>query len=160
LFFYLTADLRDSTNFNDMSTLFYERTLSPFDLLFKDFFNSELNFQPAVNAKISHPVDIYENKNGLHFEVACTGLSKSDVDINIEGDILKISYNKPKEDDCCEVNDCNYIYRGVARRSFNLGYKIASKFDLSKAEAVMENGLLVISIPFAKESKPQVLKIK
>jgi len=31
---------------------------------------------------------------------------------------------------------------------------------LSKAEAVMENGLLVISIPFAKESKPQVLKIK
>ena len=143
-----------------MSTLFYERTLSPFDLLFKDFFNSELNFQPAVNAKISHPVDIYENKNGLHFEVACTGLSKSDVDINIEGDILKISYNKPKEDDCCEVNDCNYIHRGVARRSFNLGYKIASKFDLSKAEAMMENGLLAIRIPYADEAKPKMLKIK
>ena len=143
-----------------MSTLFYERTLSPFDLLFKDFFNSELNFQPAVNAKISHPVDIYENKNGLHFEVACTGLNKSDVDINIEGDILKISYNKPKEDDCCEVNDCNYIHRGVARRSFNLGYKIASKFDLSKAEAMMENGLLAIRIPYADEAKPKILKIK
>ena len=143
-----------------MSTLFYERTLSPFDLLFKDFFNSELNFQPAVNAKISHPVDIYENKNGLHFEVACTGLNKSDVDINIEGDILKISYNKPKEDDCCEVNDCNYIHRGVARRSFNLGYKIAPKFDLSKTEAMMENGLLGIRIPFADEAKPKTLKIK
>ena len=96
----------------------------------------------------------------MHFEVACTGLSKDDVNIDIEGDILKISYNKSKEDECCEVNDCNYIHRGVARRSFNLGYKIVSKFDLLKAEAMMENGLLVINIPFAKTSKPQVLKIK
>ena len=85
--------------------------------------------------KISHPVDIYENKKGLHFEVACTGLSKDDVNIDIEGDILKISYNKSKEDECCEVNDCNYIHRGVARRSFNLGYKIVSKFDLLKSRS-------------------------
>ena len=143
-----------------MSTLFFERTLSPFDLLFKDFFKSELNFQPAIEAKISHPVDIYENKNGLHFEVACTGLSKEDVEINIEGDVLKISYNKPQEEACCEVDDCNYIHRGVAKRSFNLGYKIASKFNLPQATAEMKNGLLKISVPFAEEAKPKVLKIK
>jgi len=143
-----------------MSTLFFERTLSPFDLLFKDFFKSELNFQPAIEAKISHPVDIYENKNGLHFEVACTGLSKEDVEINIEGDVFKISYNKPQEDACCEVDECNYIHRGVAKRSFNLGYKIASKFNLPQATAEMKNGLLKISVPFAEEAKPKVLKIK
>jgi len=143
-----------------MSTLFFERQLSPFDLLFKDFFKSELNFQPAIEAKISHPVDIYENKNGLHFEVACTGLSKEDVEINIEGDVLKISYNKPQEDACCEVDECNYIHRGVAKRSFNLGYKIASKFNLPQATAEMKNGLLKISVPFAEEAKPKVLKIK
>jgi len=143
-----------------MSTLFFERTLSPFDLLFKDFFKSELNFQPAIEAKISHPVDIYENKNGLHFEVACTGLSKEDVEINIEGDVLKISYNKPQEEACCEVDECNYIHRGVAKRSFNLGYKIASKFNLPQATAEMKNGLLKISVPFADEAKPKVLKIK
>jgi len=143
-----------------MSTLFFERQLSPFDLLFKDFFKSELNFQPATEAKISHPVDIYENKNGLHFEVACTGLSKEDVEINIEGDVLKISYSKPQEDACCEVDECNYIHKGVAKRSFNLGYKIASKFHLSQATAEMKNGLLKISVPFAEEAKPKVLKIK
>jgi HSP20 family molecular chaperone IbpA len=159
--YFLTADLRDSTNFiNDMSTLFYEKTLSPFDLLFKDFFNSELNFQPAINAKISHPIDIYENKNGLHFEIACTGLNKDDINISIDGDTLKISYNKTKEENCCEINECNYIHKGIAKRSFNLGYKIASKFDLLKSEATMSNGLLTIIIPFAKESKPQILTIK
>ena len=139
-----------------MSTLFFERQLSPFDLLFKDFFKSELNFQPAVEAKIPHPVDVFETKYGLHFEVACTGLSKEDVSLDIEGDILKISYNKEAK----EYEDRTYIHKGVAKRSFNLGYKIASKFDLSRAEAMMENGLLGIKIPYAEEAKPKSIKIR
>lgn len=143
-----------------MSTLFFERHVSPFDLLFRDFFKSELDFQPAAEAKISHPVDIYENKNGLHFEIACTGLTKSDIEINIEGDILKISYNKSKDEVCCEVDDCKYIHRGIAKRSFNLGYKVASKFKLSESSAEMKDGLLKISVPFAEEAKPKALKIK
>jgi len=138
----------------------FERQLSPFDILFKDLFKSELNFQPANEAKFPHPVDIYENKDGLHFEVACTGLTKEDVNLNIEGDVLKISYDKNDDNSCCDVNDCNYIKRGIARRSFNLGYKIANKFNLTKAEAEMKNGLLKISIPFAEESKPKQLTIK
>ena len=143
-----------------MSILFFEKQLSPFDLLFRDFFKSELDFQPAIEAKISHPVDIFENKHGLYFDVACTGLSKEDIEINIEGDVLRISYNKPKDEACCETNECSYIHKGIAKRSFNLGYKIASKFDLSKAEAMMENGLLAIRIPFAEEAKPKTLRIK
>ena len=143
-----------------MSTLFFERHISPFDLLFKDFFKSELNFQPAIEAKITHPVDIYENKNGLHFEVACTSLTKEDIEINIEGDVWKISYNKPQDESCCETNDCNYIHKGIARRSFNLGYKITPKFNLTKASAEMKNGLLKISVPFVDESKPKTLQIK
>ena len=143
-----------------MSTLFFERHISPFDLLFKDFFKSDLNFQPAIEAKITHPVDIYENQDGLHFEIACTGLDKNDVDINIEGDILRVSYNKSEDDKCCDVNDCTFLHKGIARRSFNLGYKVASKFKLSESEAEMKNGLLKISVPYAEEAKPKALKIK
>jgi HSP20 family protein len=143
-----------------MTPFIPERHLSPFDLLFKDFFRSELNFQPAIEAKISHPVDIYENQDGLHFEIACTGLDKNDVDINIEGDILRVSYNKSEDDKCCDVNDCTFLHKGIARRSFNLGYKVASKFKLSESEAEMKNGLLKISVPYAEEAKPKALKIK
>ena len=143
-----------------MTPFIPERHLSPFDLLFKDFFRSELNFQPAIEAKISHPVDIYENQDGLHFEIACTGLDKNDVDINIEGDILRVSYNKSEDNKCCDVNDCTFLHKGIARRSFNLGYKVASKFKLSESEAEMKNGLLKISVPYAEEAKPKALKIK
>jgi HSP20 family molecular chaperone IbpA len=64
-----------------MSDLFLT---SPFDILFKDFFNTNSPFTPATEAKYSHPVDIYEDDNGLHIEVACTGLDKDDIDIIIE----------------------------------------------------------------------------
>ena len=74
--------------------------------------------------------------------------------------VLKISYTKKEEDKCCDVNDCNYLHKGIARRSFNLGYKVTSKFKLADSTAEMKNGLLKISVPFAEEAKPKALKIK
>jgi len=139
---------------------FIEKQLQPFDVLFKNFFESASPFQPAVEAKPAHPVDIYENKEGLFFEIACTGLSKEQVDLSVEGDVIKFSHNKNIDDVCCDVNDCEYIHKGIARRSFNLGYKVATKYDLSQAEAEMQNGLLKVHVPFAKEAKPKTLKIK
>ena len=129
----------------------------PFDVLFKNFFNNDSFFAPALETKISHPVDIYETKEGLHFEIACTGLSKEDVSINIEGDILRVIYEKDGDN---EIDVTNFIHKGIARRSFNLGYKVSSRFDLQNADAQMINGLLTISIPFAEQAKPKALAIK
>jgi len=137
----------------------FENQIHPFDILFKNFFDTNSPFSPAVESKFPHPVDIYENKEGLHFEVACTGLTKEDIHLSLEGDVLRIIYEKD-ESKCCDVNDCNYIKKGIARRSFNLGYKIVNKFDLSKSQAEMNNGLLKVSIPFAKESLLKTITIK
>lgn len=135
---------------------FIQRGLDPFDILVRNFFNSELTFAPVNEAKIQHPVDILETEEGLHFEIACTGLTKKDIEINIEGDVLRITYDKGEDN----LPEGTWIHRGIARRSFNLGYKVASKYSLASADAEMTNGLLKISIPFADEAKPKVLKIK
>jgi HSP20 family protein len=136
-----------------------ETVFTPFDILFRNFFDRESHFDIINNVKIPHPVDIYENKNGLVFEIACTGLTKKDVEINIEHDILRVTYQRPTITEDTEIEDKSYHAKGIARRSFNLGYKVASRFQLSKADASMENGLLVISIPFAEEAKPKKLSI-
>ena len=139
-----------------MSTLFLERHLSPFDILFRNLFNAESQFTPALQSKQPHPVNIFYDDKGLHFEVACTGLTKKEVDINIEGDILKVSYKKPETDEFHEGT----IYNGLSKKSFNLGYKIAPKFDLSTTEAELANGLLTIFVPLAEDAKPKSIKIK
>ena len=140
-----------------MSTLeIFERHISPFDILFRNLFNAESQFAPALQSKQPHPVNIFYDDKGLHFEVACTGLTKKEVGINIEGDILKISYKKPENEEFHEGT----IYNGLSKKSFNLGYKIAPKFDLSGATAELANGLLEIFIPIAEEAKPKSIKIK
>jgi molecular chaperone IbpA len=135
---------------------FIQRGVDPFDILVRNFFNSEPTFAPVFDAKIQHPVDIIETEDGLHFEIACTGLTKKDIEINVEGDILRISYDKDRDN----VPEGTWIHRGIARRSFNLGYKIAPKFSLANADAEMNDGLLKITVPYADEAKPKVLKIK
>jgi len=130
-----------------------------FDVLFRDLFNAHSRFGSISEIKIPHPVDIYEHSDGLVFEIACTGLSKNEVDIDIELDVLKVSYNKPKQHDG-EEEARTYQCRGIARRSFNLAYKISPKYTLSESTAAMENGLLIITIPFAEEAKPKKLQIK
>ena len=135
-----------------MSTLFYER--NPFDILVRNFFQDASQYRPLAESKLPHPVDIYERDNGLGIDIACTGISKEDIEILIEGNIIRVNYNKPDEEDLGE-----FIYKGIAKRSFNLGWKIDSKFNLSKATAEFKNGLLKVVVPFAKGSEPKTLKI-
>jgi len=135
-----------------MSTNFSE-----FDILFHNFFYPTSGFGSAATTKQPHPLNIYYDETGLHFEVACTGLTKDDVKIGIEDDILKISYDKPEDEK--ELHP-GTIHRSLSKKSFNLGYKISSKYDLNKADGKLENGLLEIFIPITEKAKPKTLKIK
>ena len=129
--------------------------LSPFDILIKDFFNSDTEFRPAHQTKINHPVDIYEANDGLNIDIACVGLTKKDIEITVEGDILKVEYNRDKS-----KTDETYVHRNIAKRSFNLGWRISRRFDLSKLNAKLELGLLQLSAPLTEDNKPKTVTIK
>ena len=129
--------------------------LSPFDILIKDFFNTDTEFRPAHQTKINHPVDIYEANDGLNIDIACVGLTKKDIEITVEGYILKVEYNKDKS-----KNDETYVHRNIAKRSFNLGWRISRRFDLNKLDAKLENGLLHLFAPLTEDNKPKTVTIK
>jgi HSP20 family protein len=139
-----------------MGTILLNRHLSPFDILVKNFFQSEEQFQTPNNKIINHPVDIYEDDDGIYFDIACTGLNKKQIDVNVENDILKVSYKR----ESTELVDKHVHYSGIAKRSFNLGWKIARRFDLAKIEASMKDGLLKLFIPLTPENKPKTVSIK
>lgn len=139
----------------------HNTSMDVFDVLFKNFFNNESVFSPVFDTKIGHPVDIYENETGLHFEIAGTGLTRDDIKISIDGDVLRVSYDKNDDEKYTEFVECKYHHKGISKKSFNLGYRIPlSKFDLNSAEAKMENGLLKIHLPIVETAKPKTLKIK
>ena len=131
---------------------------SPLDVLVKNFFDKDAIFDKPSRQAVTHPIDVFEDHNGLTFEVACVGLDKKDVNISIEGDILKVSHKKGEQQQSTE--DKCYYHTGVRKSSFDFGWKVARRFNLSKANAEMKNGLLCILIPYATEAKPKTLTIK
>ena len=141
-----------------MGTLFLEKRFSPLDILVKNFFNAEQEeFQQPNNRIINHPVDIYEDKTGLYFDIACTGLTKKQIELKVEDDVLRVIYTK-KDDK--EEKDLHHYHSGIAKRSFNIGWKIARRFSLPEIEASMKDGLLKLFIPLQPESKPKTVSIK
>ena len=141
-----------------MGTLFLEKNFSPLDILVKNFFNAEQEeFQQPNNRILNHPVDIYEDKDGLYFDIACTGLTKKQIELKVEDDILRVIYTK-KDDK--EEKDLHHYHSGIAKRSFNIGWKIARRFSLPEIEASMKDGLLKLFIPLTPESKAKTISIK
>jgi HSP20 family molecular chaperone IbpA len=131
---------------------------SPFDILVRNFFQDSGTYLPLQDTKIAHPVDIFETDLHLVFEIACTGISKDEIKILTQSNILRVSYDRGKEEAATSVKQC--LYRGIARRSFNLGWKVDSKFDLTKADASFADGLLKIKVPYSKGSELKTLQIK
>ena len=135
--------------------------LDPFDLLWRDLFDTQSHFA-AITQKVTHPVDIFETEDGIRFEIAAVGLDKEDISIIVDGDQLRITYEKPNKAEEAP------IYRGIKRSSFSITWKISTKFDLGKLEASLDKGLLVLTIPVAEGkavkqiqiSTPKALKAK
>ena len=136
-----------------MTTYLKEWTMDPFDIVWKNFFDGQSNYN-TLQQKINYPVDIYETDNGLCFELAVVGLDREDLEILVEGDTLRVTHDGKQD------QERNYIARGIARRSFDLAWKVASKFELSKLTAKIDKGLLIIDIPYSESKAPKKINIK
>ena len=135
-----------------MTQLLRPFELDPFDLLWRNLQDTQSHFA-AITQKVTHPVDIFETQDGIRFEVAAVGLDKEDINIIVDGDQLRITYEKPNTPEEAP------IYRGIKRSSFNTTWKISTKFDLSKLEASLDKGLLILSIPVAEGKAVKQIQI-
>jgi HSP20 family protein len=135
----------------------------PWDIMFRNLFETDSFFLPAINANFKYPVDILEDEKSLNIEIAVAGIEKDDIEIEEQDGVLRVTYNKQEEEDNCEEK--HYIQRSIAKRAFNFGWRISEdKFNLKKIDAKMDKGILKISIPkFDEEEKPLIkntIKIK
>jgi molecular chaperone IbpA len=136
-------------------TVLNERVLNELDLVFKNFFDQR-PYTSIRESKIGYPVDIIKSKDHVRFEIAAVGLEKSDIEITLEGKTLRVSHRPDKGLE----TEIIYLHRGIARRAFDLAWKLSNDLDTDKAHATMDKGLLTIELPFAGERLPKQLIIK
>jgi len=131
--------------------------MEPWDILFKDLFNHNSFFLPAIETKTSYPVDIREIDKGLVFDIAVAGINKEDINIDECDNVLTIAYTKEGSG---EEDAKNYIHKSIARRSFSFAWKISDRYDLKNIEAAMDKGILTVVVPKAENKEISKKKIQ
>jgi len=97
----------------------------------------------------SYDTESYASKDqDFSVEIPLPGLSKNDIELEVVGKTFTIK-TKLKE-------PTGYLKR---YQDYRYSYQLTDKYDLSKVEAAMVNGLLTIKVPL-KEYKTESLKIE
>lgn len=119
------------------------------------FFNSTIGDFVGSDVIATHPrVNIIEHKKNFEIELAAPGLKKSDFNISLEDNNLKISVSK-KEEKIENEEERKYRRREYSFVSFERSFFLPEGVDESKIDASYEDGILSICLPKIEIQKPE-----
>ena len=133
-------------------TLIRCNTLNPIDRAFDQFhhgllpfFNGFTNGDTAVDAKESMRLprtNIEETDDSFVFSMEMPGLTKKDVQVALENDVLLIKGERTEK-----AEEKNLLRREIRSTKFERSFKIGDTVEQDKIKAKMENGLLSVTLP-------------
>ena len=100
------------------------------------------------------PYNIRKEGDKFQIEIALAGVTKEDLEINLEDGQLTISHD-PEETQV----DVEYLHRGIAQRKFKRTWTLSD--DVIVKGAQMKNGMLYVELEriVPDEKKPRTIKI-
>jgi len=129
----------------------------PVNPFFNDVFDSILNDTFIGDKLISRvpAVNIAENENEFHIELAAPGLKKEDFKINLDKSVLSVSADKKVE----VVEGTKFSKREYNYTSFTRSFTLPETVDHSKIDAEYIDGVLKLTVAKREEAKFQSREI-
>ena len=116
----------------------YRRSTVGFDRLFDMLENSSF----GNGGENYPPFDLIKTgENDYRIELAVVGFKQDDIDITAQQNVLIVSGSKKEEN---ETKGADYIYRGIANRSFERRFALADHIQVRGAD--MKDGMLQIEL--------------
>lgn len=109
---------------------------------------------------ISHwmpAVDVAEHEEEYQVKVELPGISKEDVNITMQENILTIRGEKKQEK---ESKGSSYHHVERSYGSFQRSFTLPTSVKHDKVEAAFNDGLLTVTLPKAEEAKPKQIDVK
>lgn len=128
------------------------RALIGFDTMFDQM---ERRYANSVTTNYPPHNQIKTGENEYLIQLAVTGFSKSEVQVEVEANVLTIRGESTDTEYAAEA----YLYRGLATRDFVKEFPLAEHIEVRGAE--MENGMLNIKLVrnIPESAKPKVIDI-
>lgn len=127
----------------------------PFVRLMDTFFNGEAT-QELSNRNWSPAVDIRETEDAYMVHAELPGLSKDDINITLENNILKLTGERRFEKD---VDEEQFHRVERAYGTFTRAFSLPSRVDSDGVEAKFKDGVLTLTVPKVEEAKPRRIDI-
>jgi len=120
---------------------------------FDDLFNTIEQVANGVKNSKYPPYNIIKNVDTILIEIAVAGFQKEDIEIFIEKDVLYVTGKHEEKD----VE--NYIYKGIAKRSFKHEFPLQKYFEV--VDASIKDGILKVYLKntVPEESKKKIINI-
>ena len=116
----------------------YRRSSVGFDRLFDMLENSSF----GNGGENYPPFDLIKTgENDYRIELAVAGFKADEIDITAQQNVLIVSGSKKEES---ETRNADYIYRGIANRSFERRFALADHIQVKGAD--MKDGMLQIEL--------------
>lgn len=107
-------------------------------------------------SNVTAPVNIKETEATYQVDVVAPGLKKEDFNINVEKDVLTVSFEQQEEQK--ETTD-KYIRNEYQFRSFKRNFTLSDKINTAGISAAYVDGVLSISLPKAEPNETTTRKI-
>ncbi len=102
------------------------------------------------------PVDIRETADDYEVVAELPGMTKKDVSVTLEDNVLTISGSREFENNETEGT----IHRKERTYgSFTRAFTLPSRADVNKVKATFKNGLLTLRVPKAEEARSRQIEI-
>lgn len=134
----------------------YVANREPFFRLFDTFFNQEGQNEEVSNRTWTPAVDIQETEEGYRLHAELPGLTKADINITLENNVLRLSGDRKFEKD---VKKESYHRIERAYGTFTRSFALPQQVDSEKVQAAFDNGVLTITVPKAEKARPRKIEI-
>ncbi len=127
-----------------------------FDRLFDGFLTTRN--EEGVTTMWTPRVDLSETADAYVVELDVPGVSREDININFHDNTLSISGERKSEKK--EEGKGEYVRVERQYGSFYRSFTLPKTVDTEKIDARYEDGVLVITVPKAEESKPRKIDVR
>jgi len=99
--------------------------------------------------------DIYENENTLTVVLEMPGVSKENVDVNVEDGVLTVEGRI----DFSKYERLQPVYSEYNIGPYRRSFQISNQIDHSKIAAQMRDGIMTLELPKVETAKPRRIQV-
>jgi HSP20 family protein len=99
--------------------------------------------------------DIFETEEALTVVLEMPGVSKENVDINVEEGVLTVEGRI----DFQKYQGMRPVYSEYNVGPYRRSFRVSSQIDQDKISAEMQDGVITLTLPKAEKAKPRRIKV-